>query len=409
MPSWRVPRRRNLGIGAVVAVVVIIGVVVAVSSSGSGSSSTRLITAVARRGNVSQTVDGAFTLSLAQSSTLSFPAAGTTVPSAGGTVTGVNVAVGQTLPTLAPLLLVNGTPVYGIPSSVPLFRDLVDGDYGPDVQALQNALTSVGDNTSADYPGVFGSNTLNALEQWQVANNVPETGTAPLSVFTSFPPKSVVLALTAAVGSRAAAGGPIATVADPSALVAQADIAQSDVSSVKVGQTAQLSFDALSGTTENAAVTSLPAQAETSSAAAGAGNSTPVQYSVQLGLTALPPGAKAGMTGQAHIAVQSRTDTIVVPSAAVGGSTTNPTVQIVVNGRAVTRPVQVGLVTNTDTEIITGVQAGDVVVIGGQQTGATPSTAPSTVGGGFGGGGLGGGGGGRGGLGGGGGGRGTGG
>ena len=405
MPAWRMPQGRILLIGAVVAVVVIVGVVVVVSGSGNGSSGTRLITSVARRGDVSQTVDGSFTLSLAQSSTLSFPTAGTTIPTAGGTVTNVYITVVQPLPTLTPLLSVNGAAVYGIPSSVPLFRDLVDGEYGPDVQALQDALNSVGDSTSGDYPGIFGSATLNALEQWQLANNVPETGTAALSFFTWFPPKSVVLSLTATVGSKATAAGAIATVADPSALVAQADIAQSDVSTVKAGQTAQLSFDALSGTTETATVKTLPAQAETATSTANAGNSTPVQYSVQLALSALPAGAKAGMTGQAHIAVQSRTNTIVVPSAAVGGTTANPTVQVVVGGHPVTRAVQVGLVTNTDTEILAGVQAGDIVVTGGQRLGTTPSTAPSTLGGG--GGGLGGGGGG-GGLGGGGGGRGTG-
>ena len=391
MPTWHMPRGRGPIIGAVITVVVIIGVVVALSSSGGGTSGTRLITSVARRGDVSQTVDAAFTLSLAQSTTLSYPTAGTTVPTAGGTVTGINVAAGQSLPTLAPLLSVNGAPVYGIPSSVPLYRDLIEGDYGPDVQALQDALNSVGDSTSGDYPGIFGSGTLNALEQWQLANNVSETGSAPLSLFTWFPPKSVVLSLTATVGSRAAASGAIATVADPSALVAQADIAQADVSSVKVGQPTQLSFDALSGTTETATVKSLPAQSETSTSTPSAGNSTPVQYSVQLVLNALPAGAKAGMTGQAHIAVQSRTNTIVVPSAAVGGTTTSPTVQVVIGGKAVTRPVQVGLVTNTDTEILAGVQPGDVVVTGGQQLGATPSTAPTTGSGGLGGGGLGGG------------------
>src|SRR5450759_5014948 len=405
MPAWRMPRRRILLIGTVVAVVVIVGVVVAVSGSGGGGNGTRLITSVARRGDVSQNVDASFTLSLAQTTTVAFPTAGTsstsTIPSAGGTVTGVNLVVGQSLPTLAPLVSVNGSGIYGIPSSVPLYRDIVDGDYGPDVQALQDALNSVGDSTAGDYPGIFGSATLNALEQWQVANNVPETGTAALSFFTWFPPKSVVLSLTATVGSKATAGGAIATVADPGALVAQADIAQSDVSTVKAGQTAQLSFDALSGTTETAAVKSLPAQSETSTSTASAGNSTPVQYSVQLVLSALPAGAKAGMTGQAHIAVQSRTNTIVVPSAAVGGTTANPTVQVVVGGHAVTRPVQVGLVTNTDTEILAGVQAGDIVVTGGQQLGTTPSTAASTLGGGGarcggGGGGLGGGGGGRG-------------
>jgi multidrug efflux pump subunit AcrA (membrane-fusion protein) len=144
-------------------------------------------------------------------------------------------------------------------------------------------------------------------------------------------------------------------------------------------------------------VKSLPAQSETSTSTPSAGNSTPVQYSVQLVLNALPPGAKAGMTGQAHIAVQSRTNTVVVPSAAVGGTTTSPTVQVVIGGKAVTRPVQVGLVTNTDTEILAGVQPGDVVVTGGQQLGATPSTAPATGTGGLGGGGFGGGGGGAGG------------
>ena len=223
MPAWRVPRGRGTAIGAVIVVVVVIGVVVALSSSGSGSNGTRLITSVARQGDLSQNVDTTFTLALAQSTTMAFPTAGTTVPTAGGTVTGVNVAVGQALPTLAPLVSVNGNAVYGIPSSVPLYRDLVEGDYGPDVQALQDALSAVGNSTSQDIPGVFGSATLNALEQWQLANGVSETGTAALSFFTWFPPKSVVLSVTAAVGTKAAAGSAIATVADPGALVAQAD------------------------------------------------------------------------------------------------------------------------------------------------------------------------------------------
>jgi hypothetical protein len=402
MPAWRMPRGRGPLIGAVVVVVVVIGLVVALAGSGGGSSGTRLITSVARRGDLSQNVDGTFTLALAQSTTMSLPTAGTTVPSAGGTVTSVNVTLGQSVPTLASLLTVNGNPVFGIPSSVPLYRDIVDGAYRADVQAHQDALNAVGDSTAGDTPALFGSATLNALDQWQLANGVPETGRAALSSFAWFPPKAVVLSLTASVGAKVTPGGAIATVADPGALVAQVDVAQADVSSVKMGQTAQLAFDALSGTTETAVVKSLPAQSETTTSTPSAGNSTPVQYSVALALNALPPGAKAGMTGQAHIAVQSRTNTIVVPSAAVGGSAANPTVEVVVGGHPVTRTVQVGLVTNTDTEIIAGVQVGDIVVTGGERLGATPSTAPTTGSGGLGGGG------GRGGLGGGGGGRGAG-
>jgi hypothetical protein len=385
--------RRTWLVAAVVAVVVGagIGTVIAVSGSGTASGS-RLVTAVARRGDVSETVSAPFTLTFGSTATLALPNAGTVVPTAGGTVTGLHLSVGQTVPTLVSLAEINGVSVYGIPSDQPLYRNLVEGDTGPDVQALQSALTSIGQNVSADPPGTFGGATLTALENWQAFVGVPVTGEVNLNALSWFPPNAVVLSLSASPGAKVQAGGALATVADQGSLAAQADVPQADVPSVKAGQPVTLTFDSLPGTTEAGEVGGLPAQAETSSSGATAGNANPVQYAVSIGLRGLPPGARAGMTGQAQIAVQSRTNTVVVPSAAVGGSAASPTVQVVVGGRTVTRPVQVGLVTNTNTEILAGVQPGDVVVVGRQQLGPAPSTAPVTVGGG--GGGFGGGGGG---------------
>jgi hypothetical protein len=277
--------------------------------------------------------------------------------------------------------------VFGIPSSQPLYRNLVDGDTGADVQALQDALSSTGYSTAGDPPGTFGSATLAALEQWQLHVGVAETGQAALDALAWFPPHAVVLSLSVSPGSKVQAGGPLASVADQTSLVAQADVAQADVPSVRAGQPVSLNFDSPPGATEGGEVAGLPAQAETGASSAAAGNSTPVQYSVSIHLAGLPPNARAGMTGHAQIAVQSRTNTIVVPSAAVAGSAAQPTVQVVVNGHAVTRPVTVGLVTNTNAEILAGVQPGDVVVLGRQRLGPAPSTAPVTVGGGGGGGG----------------------
>jgi membrane fusion protein, macrolide-specific efflux system len=390
MAQSRVSRRTALVVGVVVVVIGVgVGVAVASSSSG-GSSGTRVQTSVATRGNLAQTVDASYTLALGGTSTMAYPAAGTTVPSSGGVVTKVDLSVGEAVPTLAPLVEVNGFPVYGIPTASPFYRNLVDGDFGPDVQALQDALNATGYSTAGDAAAVFGANTLNALEAWQTNHLAPVTGEMDLTYFSSFPAHSVVISLNATQGQAASPGGAIATVGNPNVLVAQADVPQADVSSVMVGQAVSLSFDALSSVTENGVVQGLPAQAEPATGSTTAGNSNPVQYSVTIAMGQLPAGARAGMTGQAHIAVQSVNDAVLVPSGAVGGSAAQPTVVVVANGHQVTRPVQVGLVTSTQTQILAGVQPGDVVVTGNQQLGSV-STASTTA---TGGGGLGGGGGG---------------
>jgi hypothetical protein len=78
----------------------------------------------------------------------------------------------------------------------------------------------------------------------------------------------------------------------------------------------------------------------------------------------LPAGARVGMTGQASVVTASRRNVVVVPSSAIGGSSANPTVQVVQDGTTVVRPVVVGLVTTQGSEILTGLQAGEQVVTG---------------------------------------------
>jgi hypothetical protein len=86
------PSRRTWLIAVLVAVVggAAIGTVIALSGSGAASGP-RHVTAVARRGDVSETVSTPFTLTFGSTATLALPNAATVVPTA-GIVAGVGPA-----------------------------------------------------------------------------------------------------------------------------------------------------------------------------------------------------------------------------------------------------------------------------------------------------------------------------
>jgi membrane fusion protein, macrolide-specific efflux system len=345
-----------------------------------------LATATARRATLTQTVDASFALAKDGTSTLASPAA--------GTVTSVAITQGKAVKALTKLAGVDGNAVYGIPSGYPLYRGLAEGDEGPDVTALQKALAVAGyDPGEAD--GDFGTGTADALADWRADHGLEETGRLDLASFVSYKPGAVVDDVTVKVGDHMQTGGKLATLAPTQSLVATAEVSQLDVAKLKVGQRVTLTFDALDGADTSGTVDEIadsPASSDSS-----AGTSTVVQYPVTVRIGNLPDGARTGMTGQASVVTASRRNVVTVPSSAVGGSSANPTVQVVEDGAVVTRSVVAGLVTTQGSEILTGVQAGEQVVTGsiGTDTGAANQNQPGGGGFGPGGGGFPGGGGGR--------------
>lgn len=209
-----------------------------------------------------------------------------------------------------------------------------------------------------------------------------------LSGFVSFPPGSTVLDLPIAVGDRLGAGGAIATVGGPNALVADADVSQLDVVRLKPGQTAELTFDALPNDPMDAKVSTIALEAESQSA--NAGSSAPVEYSVELRPSRLPATVRAGMTGQASVVVVDLRNVIVVPTAAVGGGAGQPTVELLEGGQTRIVPVVVGLATANGVQILAGLQAGQTVVTGvvGSDSASSNQTGQNQGGGPFGGGGV---------------------
>jgi macrolide-specific efflux system membrane fusion protein len=389
MARLRLHRRQLVVVGsALLAVVVAVVVYLLVRDDSAGGD--KLQTATAQRGALTETVDASFTFQFASTSTLSAPTSAATSSSssrttsqgsggAGGVVTAVPLVAGQQLNGIVQLFALNNTLVYGIPSSAPFYRDLVSGDQGDDIHALQQALTAAGYDTQQDTDGTFGSRTLNALERFQVDNGLPETGSLSLSQFVSYPPGSTVIDVKAAVGQTLQSG---ATVADLGVgpMVANALVSQTDFPNVKLGQLATLAIDSAPGTDVPGAVFGLGTQAATQTQAAG--SSSPVQLGVTVAPTApLPPDTRAGMTGQAHIDIVNRQNVVIVPTSAVRGTGNSPTVQVVSNGKQQTRPVVTGLTTGSQTEIVTGLQPGEVVVTGTIAPAQTATTTTSGLGG----------------------------
>ncbi|HEY7621878.1 MAG TPA: hypothetical protein VH834_19035 [Solirubrobacteraceae bacterium] len=173
-------------------------------------------------------------------------------------------------------------------------------------------------------------------------------------------------------------------------------LSESDIGSVKVGQAATVTVNAASGEEFAAHVTHIGVLSSSSS---GGSSSSAVSYPVTLTLDQTGRHLKAGMSATADI-VTSQVTGIAVPSQAVSGST----ITVVANGKQTTRQVQTGVVGDSTTQIVSGLKAGETIVVrstsaaaGAAGSGANQANnAISRFGrngfGGFGGGGLGGGG-----------------
>lgn len=100
--------------------------------------------------------------------------AGEPVTAAGsGRVTAVWVSTGEVVKAGDRVLEIEGRPVVAIKGRRPFFRDLAEGDEGPDVRWLQAILEAEG-YLSFEPDGRFGSATEAALEDWQEDHRFPD-------------------------------------------------------------------------------------------------------------------------------------------------------------------------------------------------------------------------------------------
>ncbi len=156
------------------------------------------------------------------------------------------------------------------------------------------------------------------------------------------------------------ASGTAVSVVDLSNLQVQVSIAEVDMANIKVGETAQMSLDAVSGKTYTATVMAI--------GPVGTVTSGVVNYPVTVNITNADANIKPGMTATLAIEVDHRDNVLIIPTRAVKTQNNQKVVTVVVAGKSVQKQVQTGLSSDTMIEVTKGLSEGDEVVVTGTTT-----------------------------------------
>ncbi len=157
-----------------------------------------------------------------------------------------------------------------------------------------------------------------------------------------------------ATGSDTSSGSFI-VLAQLSRLKLEVGLSESDIGKVEVGQSATVTVNAASGEEVAAHVTSVGVLPTESTGTTG---SSAVSYPVVMTLDQSTEGLKAGMSATADIVV-SRVTGLAVPSQALRGSS----VTVERNGERTAQRVQTGVVGDSATQVVSGLNAGDKVIV----------------------------------------------
>ncbi|HEY8846259.1 MAG TPA: efflux RND transporter periplasmic adaptor subunit [Candidatus Limnocylindrales bacterium] len=170
------------------------------------------------------------------------------------------------------------------------------------------------------------------------------------------PADGIVTVINLTVGANA----PVADAIDLAAATFQvtANVVESDVSTLQIGQPATVTVSAISADLTGT-VTAIAPVAETSTSGGV------VSYAVTVSLQAPPPSLRPGMTADVTVTTASASGVLAVPAAAIRGTSGNYNVLVLTAaGTAEARPVTVGLMTSSLVEIKSGLNAGDVLITG---------------------------------------------
>lgn len=187
-------------------------------------------------------------------------------------------------------------------------------------------------------------------------------------------------------GSSTSGGSTVLVLGNFSQLSVIAQVNEVDIPKVKTGQNATVTLDAFPNETFVGQVESVDSVGTTTSGV--------VTYNVYINLVSPPMDIKPGMTASVAIQTARHDNVITVPTAAIQTANGTSYVRVLKNGQVSEVQVTTGIADDTNTEIISGISEGDVVITGTNTTTGGSSSTTSPFSGGFGGGARGGGGGG---------------
>jgi multidrug efflux pump subunit AcrA (membrane-fusion protein) len=162
--------------------------------------------------------------------------------------------------------------------------------------------------------------------------------------------------------SSGSTGSSFAVLSDLSAMKLVVPLSESEIGSVKAGQPATVAIEALKGLKLAAHISEV--------AALPTSNSGVVSYDVTFALDQLEAGLKAGMSATAEVVV-SQAEGVNVPTSAISGGA----VTVTHDGKQQRRAVTAGLAGDSSTIILSGLQAGEQVVLPVASTSTSSATS----------------------------------
>ncbi len=187
---------------------------------------------------------------------------------------------------------------------------------------------------------------LVALEQAR-SNLEKSTLTAPVA--------GTIISLGVQPGEIAGANQAVVVLNDLATLEVDVNLDETDVARVAVGQEVQLGLDAFPGVDLAGEVTYIASVAQSGSGV--------VLYPVTIRLTPTELAVRAGMTVDVEIATASQEDALIVPLRAIHTEGGRAYVDRRAGDQIERVAVELGLMTETEIAITTGLSEGDVVVV----------------------------------------------
>jgi len=221
-----------------------------------------------------------------------------------------------------------------------------------DQASLSNAAINLQQNSSAitaPYAGTISNVTL--VPGMVLSNTVNNSSTSSSSTSTTSTTR-------------------VATINNQSTPIVNVTLSETDVPSVQIGQKATITFDSIPNETFTGVVATVDR--------IGAVSSNVTSYTANIKLDSGSDQILPNMAATADIIVDTATDALYVPSAALVTQNGTTYARTLANGKEVDVEVVTGISSDTDTVVTSGLTEGETVIIGTtSKTSSTTSTGTS--------------------------------
>jgi HlyD family secretion protein len=158
-------------------------------------------------------------------------------------------------------------------------------------------------------------------------------------------------------GDNVQAFNPVISISSPANLLVNAQINESDMPKLAVGQRALISLDAFPGQTLNGTVLTLPSSVVTQQGVVADKNT-------KITVDWTRPGAQIGMNARVQIVVQKKDDVLLIPTQAIRTVGKRRFVEYMDGNVKRSRNIEIGISTDVDTEVVSGLDEGMSILAG---------------------------------------------